>query len=168
MLLINSMTSKPPYCSIYLLTVWQGHTCAPQQQISWRFRLEDPRSGWQQVFADAAACMTALQKLNVLGQEEEEKLMSTTESRVFIQQYLNAINGKAKPPVLVNQYVADADEAFRQHIAGAEAAFPYYELIADDLIVEGDKAVERFTLRAMHQDEFMASPPLAAPSTYRA
>ena len=50
--------------------------------------------------------------------------MSTAESRTFIQDYLEALSGKAKPPALVNQYVADADQALQQHIAGAEAAFP--------------------------------------------
>lgn len=84
--------------------------------------------------------------------------MSTSESRTFIQQYLAAINGKGKPPELVNQYVADRDEALRQHIADAEAAFPHYELFAEDLIAEGDKAVVRFTLRATHQGEFMGIP----------
>ena len=84
--------------------------------------------------------------------------MSTAESRVFIQQYLAALSGKAKPPALVNQYVADTDEALQQHIAQTEAAFPHYELIADDLIAEGDKAIVRFSLRATHQGEFMGIP----------
>ena len=81
--------------------------------------------------------------------------MSTTESKAFIQRYLDALSGKNKPPALVNQYVADVDEALKQHIAGAEAAFPHYELIAEDLIAEGDKVVVRFTLRATHQGDFM-------------
>lgn len=84
--------------------------------------------------------------------------MSTDESRAFIQQYLAAINGNAKPPVLINQYVSDRDEALRQHIAATEAAFPHYELLADDLIAEGDKVVVRFCLRATHQGEFMGIP----------
>ena len=84
--------------------------------------------------------------------------MSTDESKAFIQQYLATINGKAKPPVLVNQYVSDRDEGLRQHIAATEAAFPHYELLADDLIAEGDKVVVRFRLRATHQGEFMGLP----------
>jgi predicted ester cyclase len=152
------MTTKPAYYRIYLLTVWQERNRGPPEQLTWRFRLEDPRTGQQQAFADAATFITALQRLTVSGQGAEENMMSTTESRAFIQQYLAALSGKAKPPTLVNHYVADADEALRQHIADAEAAFPYYELIAEDLIAEGDKAVVRFTLRAIHQGEFMGIP----------
>ena len=84
--------------------------------------------------------------------------MSTTENKALIQQYLAALSGKAKPPALVKQYVADADETLRQHIAGAEAAFPHYEMITEDLIAEGDKVVVRFTLRATHQGNFMGIP----------
>jgi predicted ester cyclase len=84
--------------------------------------------------------------------------MSTAESRAFIQRYAEAVSGKAKPPALVNQYVADADEALKQHIAEAEAAFPNYELVADDLIVEGEKVVLRFTLRGTHRGNFMGIP----------
>jgi len=84
--------------------------------------------------------------------------MSTAESRAFIQTYGEALSGKAKPPALVNQYVADADVALKQHIADAEIAFPNYELIAEDLIAEGDKAVLRFNLRGTHQGSFMGIP----------
>ncbi|RIK44574.1 MAG: ester cyclase [Chloroflexi bacterium] len=84
--------------------------------------------------------------------------MSTTENKAYIQQYLAALSGKAKPPALVNQYIADTDDALRQHIAGAEAAFPHYEMIVDDLIAEGDKVVVRFTMRATHQGDFMGIP----------
>jgi predicted ester cyclase len=84
--------------------------------------------------------------------------MSTAESRQFVERYLEAINGKAKTPALVNQYVADADEALKQHIAGAEAAFPCYDLVGEDLIVEGDSAVVRFALRGKHQGNFMGIP----------
>ena len=85
--------------------------------------------------------------------------MTTAESRAFIQRYAEALSGKAKPASVVNQYVADSDEALKQHIADAEAAFPRYKLIAEDLIAEGDKAVVRFMLHATHQGEFMGMPP---------
>ncbi len=84
--------------------------------------------------------------------------MSTTESRTFIQRYAEALSGKAKPPALVNQYVADSDEALKQHIADAEAAFPRYEMIGEDLIIDGDKVVLRFSWRGTHQGNFMGIP----------
>ena len=84
--------------------------------------------------------------------------MSTTESRAFIQRYAEALSGKAKPPALVNQYVADSDEALKQHIADGEAAFPRYEMIGEDLIIDGDKVVLRFAWRGTHQGNFMGIP----------
>ena len=84
--------------------------------------------------------------------------MTTAESRAFIQRYAEALSGQAKPPVLVNQYVADSDEALKQHIADGEAAFPRYEMIGEDLIVDGDKVVLRFSWRGTHQGNFMGIP----------
>lgn len=57
------MNNKPPYYRIYLLTVWQEQPRGPPAPIVWRFRLEDPRSGQQQAFADAATLMSALQAM---------------------------------------------------------------------------------------------------------
>jgi len=88
----------------------------------------------------------------------QEISMSTAESRAFIQRYAEALSGKAKPPALVNQYVADSDEALKQHIADGEAAFPRYEMIGEDLIVDGDKVVLRFAWRGTHQGSFMGIP----------
>ncbi len=66
------MPTKPPYYRIYLLTVWQEQNRGPPAQITWRFRLEDPRTGWQQVFADASTLMTALQAITVKSDETEK------------------------------------------------------------------------------------------------
>lgn len=60
---VNTMTNQPPYYRIYLLTVWQERSRGPPESTSWRFRLEDPRSGQQQLFVDAAGLMIALCKL---------------------------------------------------------------------------------------------------------
>ena len=57
------MDKKPPYYRIYLLTVWQERNDSPPELITWRFRLEDPRSGQQRVFANAASLMTALREI---------------------------------------------------------------------------------------------------------
>ena len=84
--------------------------------------------------------------------------MSTAESRAFIQRYAEALSGKAKPASVVDQYVADSDEALKQHIADGEAAFPRYEMIGEDLIIDGDKVVLRFAWRGTHQGNFMGIP----------
>ena len=59
------MDKKSPYYRIYLLTVWQEHKRSAPALITWRFRLEDPRSGQQRVFADAATLMTALREIAI-------------------------------------------------------------------------------------------------------
>jgi predicted ester cyclase len=84
--------------------------------------------------------------------------MSAAENKVFVRRYLEAISGKEKPATLVDQYVADADQALKQHIAYAEAAFPRYELIEEDMIAEKDEVVVRFMLRATHKGEYMGIP----------
>lgn len=65
-------TSQPPYYRIYLLTVWQERNRGPPAQITWRFRLEDPRSGWQKVFVDATALTEALQAIVTLDEDAKD------------------------------------------------------------------------------------------------
>jgi hypothetical protein len=68
------MATKSPYYRIYLLTVWQERSRGPPAAIAWRFRLEDPHTGRQQVFADAAMLMRVLQLINAdpdAGEEQE-------------------------------------------------------------------------------------------------
>ncbi len=67
------MPTKPPYYRIYLLTVWQEKNRGPPAQITWRFRLEDPRSGRQQAFADAVTLMAALQAITGKFDEAEKQ-----------------------------------------------------------------------------------------------
>ncbi len=66
------MDTQSPYYRIYLLTVWQERSRGPPATITWRFRLEDPRTGRQQVFADAGALMSALQRINAEPNAGEE------------------------------------------------------------------------------------------------
>lgn len=70
------MTSKLPYYRIYLLTVWQAQSRGPPAQISWRFRLEDPRTGRQQLCADTMTLLTALEEFVLASQEADS---TTTE-----------------------------------------------------------------------------------------
>ena len=46
---------------IYLLTVWREPTTQPDQEITWRFGLENPRTGHHRRFADADSLAAALQ-----------------------------------------------------------------------------------------------------------
>ena len=78
-------------------------------------------------------------------------------NKAFIQSYLDALSGHAKPPTLVNEFVAD--ERLRDHIAVIEAAFPRFQISTDDVFGEQDKIVVRGTLRGVHCGELMGIAP---------
>ena len=84
--------------------------------------------------------------------------MSVSENKTFVSRYLDGINGKEKPAAVVDQFISEADELLKQHIAGYEAAFPHYALAVEDLIAEADKVVVRFTFRATYGGGFMNIP----------
>lgn len=83
--------------------------------------------------------------------------MSTEDNKTFIGRYFEALSGKDKATAVVNRYVTD--EELKHHIAFYEAAFPNYELIADDMIAEGDKVVVRSTFRGTHKGDLMGIAP---------
>lgn len=85
--------------------------------------------------------------------------MSAEENKAFIRRFLDAMSGKDKSAAAVAEYVSDADEEFSQHIAVFEAAFPSYQLIAEDMIAEGDKVVVRGTMQGTHKGNLMGIPP---------
>jgi predicted ester cyclase len=91
------------------------------------------------------------------GQSKQgEKIMATQNNKEFIESYFAAISGTAKPTGIVSQYVDDA--VLMHHVKMFEAAFPKYELIADDIISEGDKVVVRATFRGLHKGDFNGIP----------
>ena len=89
--------------------------------------------------------------------------MSATENKAFVRRYLDAINGKAKPPAVVDQFISEEDDLLKQHIAGYEAAFPHYTLVPEDIVAEGDKVVVRFTFSATYGGGFMDIPAAGRP-----
>jgi len=84
--------------------------------------------------------------------------MSTEGNKAFILRYFEAM-GKDKSAAAVDQWVADSDQELKQHIATMEAAFPGYQLKADDLIAEGDKVAVRATMTGTHRGELASIPP---------
>lgn len=89
--------------------------------------------------------------VSVLAQDEDAII---EENKALIAAYFEAISGKEKPAELQDQYIADSDQELKDHIAMFEAGFPLYELIADDVIAEGDRVVVRATFRGTHAGEF--------------
>jgi predicted ester cyclase len=75
----------------------------------------------------------------------------------FINDYLRAVSGKSKPADLVNRFVSDP--ALQKHIADVEAAFPEYQLEAQDILADDDKVVVRATFRGIHRGVFAGIEP---------
>lgn len=75
-----------------------------------------------------------------------------TDHKQLIESYLKALSGQAKTEGLIDQYVADP--ALKEHIQQAEAAFPMYEIVADELVAEGDTVALRGTFFGTHKGTF--------------
>lgn len=81
---------------------------------------------------------------------------TATDGRTFITRYLDALSGHPKPAALVAGFVNDAGLA--EHIAVVEAAFANYELVAEQMVVEGDVVAMRGTFRGRHSGSFAGIP----------
>jgi predicted ester cyclase len=81
----------------------------------------------------------------------------SAENKALIQRYFEALSGKDKPAEIVNIYVAD--EELKQHIEMFEAAFPRYQLIAEDMVAEDDKVAVRATFKGFHKGDLMGITP---------
>jgi predicted ester cyclase len=84
--------------------------------------------------------------------------MSKEENKAFVLRYFEVM-GKGKSPAAVDRWIADSDQELKQHIAVFEAAFPGYQLKAEDLVAEGDKVAVRATVTGSHQGELAGIPP---------
>lgn len=87
--------------------------------------------------------------------------LTSTESKQFVGRYLQALSGQAKTPELVARFVSD--RALAEHIQQVEAAFPAYELIADEIIAERDLVAVRGTFQGVHRGTFAGIPATARP-----
>ena len=77
---------------------------------------------------------------------------TTADNKQLVGRYLQALSGQAKPQALVSKFVSDAGLA--EHIHQVEAAFPFYELIADGIVAEGDTVAFRGTFHGVHGGAF--------------
>ena len=85
--------------------------------------------------------------------------MSVQENKAFVRRYLEALSGKDKPRALQDEYIAESDEELKDHIIFFEASFPHYEVIADDMIAEGDKVAVLARFRGKHKGELLGIAP---------
>jgi predicted ester cyclase len=82
--------------------------------------------------------------------------MSASQNKEFISKYFAALSGQPKPEKIVNQYVEE--QPLKDHIAQAEAGFPQYQLIAVDMIAEGDQVAVKARLVGTHRGEYNGIP----------
>jgi predicted ester cyclase len=89
---------------------------------------------------------------------EREKTMTTVavESKQLIKDYFKALSGHPKTEELLDRYISDP--ALKEHIRAAEAAFPAYEVIDNQMVAEGDLVAVRCTFRGVHKGEFAGIP----------
>ena len=96
--------------------------------------------------------------------------MSLEENRDVVRRevaFWNGHDAEAAGEVYADSYVghdpagthAGSFEQLKGSAAAVFAAFPDLHLTANDVIVEGDKAVKRWTVRGTHKGEWMGIPP---------
>ena len=73
-------------------------------------------------------------------------------NKEFVLEYLNAISGKEKTAETMAHYITD--QGLIEHIIFFDGAFPKYEMIADEMISEGNKIMVRARLIGKHEGVF--------------
>jgi predicted ester cyclase len=73
-------------------------------------------------------------------------------NKEFIIRYFNAISGVTKTREVIEQYMTD--EELLGHILFFDAAFPKYEMFADEITAEGNRVVIRARFKGCHAGEF--------------
>jgi predicted ester cyclase len=78
------------------------------------------------------------------------------DSKQLIKDYFKALSGQPKTEELLDRYMSDAD--LKEHIRVAEAGFPGYDVIDNQIVAEGDLVAVRCTFRGVHKGEFAGIP----------
>jgi predicted ester cyclase len=87
--------------------------------------------------------------------------MSAIENKESIRKYFAALSGLPKPPEVVNEFVEE--QPLRDHIAQAEEGLPEYELVAEDMIAEGDQVAVKARLIGTHLGTYNGIPATGKP-----
>jgi predicted ester cyclase len=78
------------------------------------------------------------------------------DSKQLIKDYFKALSGQPKTEELLDRYMSDAD--LKEQIRVAEAGFPGYDVIDNQIVAEGDLVAVRCTFRGVHKGEFAGIP----------
>ena len=79
------------------------------------------------------------------------------DSKQLIQEYFKTLSGQPKTEKLLDCYISDP--VLKEHIRGAEAGFPEYELIPSLIVAESELVAARCTFRGVHKGEFAGIQP---------
>jgi len=92
---------------------------------------------------DLTRLRLALAKIINMEQQKQNK--------EFVIRYFNAVSGVSKPRKLLEKYTTD--EELIGHIEFFDAAFPRYEMFADEMTSEGNRVVVRARFKGAHEGE---------------
>lgn len=74
------------------------------------------------------------------------------ENKAFVLEYLNVLSGHEKTREIMAPYITDQE--LIEHIIFFDGAFPKYEMVADEMISEGNKIMVRARLIGKHEGVF--------------
>jgi predicted ester cyclase len=77
---------------------------------------------------------------------------AAVDNKQLIRDYFKALSGQPKTEALLDRFITDP--GLKEHIRAAEAAFPEYELVAHQIVAEGDLVAVRGTFQGVHKGEF--------------
>ncbi len=97
--------------------------------------------------------------------------MSTEENKAIELRFFEEVVNKGNPAVMDELVAANFvdraappgaapdREGYKQFFAAVHSAFPDFHSTLEDMIAEGDKVVQRFTVRGTHKGEWMGIAP---------
>jgi steroid delta-isomerase-like uncharacterized protein len=89
--------------------------------------------------------------------------MSSEDNKDVVRRSVEALN---KRDLSTFDKLVGGPEEWKRRAANLLTAFPDMQLIQEELIAEGDRVVERWTIRGTHQGTFMGIPPTGKYITY--
>lgn len=85
-----------------------------------------------------------------------QALVTTAANKEFVLRYFAALN-QDKSASTVDTFMTD--EVLKEHIKFFEAAFPGYQLKAEEMIAEGDQVFVQTTFSGVHKGDLMGIAP---------
>jgi len=83
--------------------------------------------------------------------------MNEEDNKARMRRFFAAVSGKDKSRELLAQFASD--EEFIQHVLDFESAFPCYEILAEEMVSEGDKVAVWARFRGEHRGALMGIAP---------